>query len=207
HGSLVRKNWWRGLGLASMALIAGMVVVARDRPMFPAETIFSRLKEKHPHSHIIARLWLAYSFQSSVKTQRTALDAEIPPNEHLLGYATARGSQEAGKWVPFGCRRVIRVLPTDTPAQLQAMGIRYVLLDSEGLTDLKMTLGEWTNQLDGVLIGVTNFQAGPESRASDYLVRLNSPGTKRADASEMRAARWRDSLTKTPPPKTVHSGK
>jgi hypothetical protein len=178
HGVLVRKRWWQGLVLTSMLLTMAMLVVARDRPLFPAESILVPLKEKYPHWHFLSKAWDSYACRLSVETQRSVFQNEIPPDEHVIGYATVRGSQEPGKWVPFGCRKVERVLPTDTPAQLRAEGIRFVLVDEGGLGLLNMTIGDWTNQFNGVLIDTTNFEAIPGTTGTDYLVRLNPPGKK-----------------------------
>jgi hypothetical protein len=73
---------------------------------------------------------------------------------------------------------VERVLPTDTPTELQAKGIHYVLVDSGGLDLLGITINDWTNRYNGALIGTATFEALPGSTASDYLVRLNSPQNK-----------------------------
>jgi hypothetical protein len=177
HGVLVYRRWWQTLVLTSMLLTTAMVVVARDRPMFPAETILAQLMQKDPQSHLWARVWKSYACLQSVEAQRHAFQNEIPSNEAVLGYATVRGAQEPGKWVPFGCRRVVRVFPSETPAQLRAENIHYVLLDSESL-NLKMSVADWTNRLDAVLIGSTNFEKDANTTVSDYLVRLNPPGEK-----------------------------
>lgn len=175
HAVLARKKWWQRLGLAVMVVTAAMLVVARDRPLFPAESLLLPLKEKHPQWRFLSKAWDSYSCRLAMNTQRDAFRDVIPAREKVLGYATVRGEEEAGQWVPFGRRRVERVLPGDTPLELQAKGIHYVLVDSSGLGLLQMTIGDWTNRFDGVLVDSLQYESDPGVMAEDYLVRLNSP--------------------------------
>jgi hypothetical protein len=177
HSGLVRQKWWQLAALAAMFLTAGILVVSRERPLFPAETIILPLTQKHPQSKFLARTWESYACRLSVESQRNAFRNTIPAEEKVLGYATIRGSQEAGQWLPFGHRRVERVLLEDTPAGLQTKGIHFVLVDSSGLDYLNMTIADWTNQFEGVVIDSAEFETSPGNMAKDYLVRLNSPNT------------------------------
>lgn len=161
--------------MAGMLLTAAMLVLARGQPLFPAKTILLPLTEKHPQWKFLHRAWESYACRFSVEAQRNAFRTTIPVDEKVLGYATVRGAQEPGQWVPFGRRRVERVLLDDTPSQLQAKGIHYVLVDSGGLGYFEMTIGDWANRYDGVLIDSIEVEASPGTTAEDYLVRLNAP--------------------------------
>lgn len=169
---VVRKRWWQVLVVLSMVVTAAFLVVARNRPLFPAKTILQPLVERHPRWHFLARVWLSYSCRFSVEQQRNAFKNEIPPDEHVIGFATIRGSQEPGKWVPYGSLKVDRVLPIDTPAELEAKHIHYVLADDQ------LPIGFWTNQLDGVVLDKEAFEGMPGVTNFDYWIRLNSPSEK-----------------------------
>ena len=175
---VVQRRGWQMCALLAMLLTAGMLVVSRNRPLFPAETILSSLLRSHPQWHWLSRAQASFGSRASIDTQRNAFENVIPAGERVIGYATVRGSQEAGKWVPFGKRRVERVLPNDDPAELQANGIHYVLVDSDGLGLLNMTIGDWTNQFNGTLVGTIEYEQTAETTARDYLVRLNTPGRR-----------------------------
>ena len=177
HYLLVRRRWWQWSVLAAMLLTIGMVVVARNRPLFPAETIIVPLKEKYPNWKFLSKAWESFACRLSVEQQRNVFRYDIPAEEHVIGYATVRGSQEVGQWIPFERHRVERVLPTDTPAQLQARGIHYVIVDSSGLGYLNITIQDWTNQFNGTLVASMTMETNPGETGEDYLVRLN-PITK-----------------------------
>jgi hypothetical protein len=170
---VVRKRAWQICVLLAMLLTAGMLVVSQNRPLFPFETILASFSKSHPELHWLARAQASFGSRASINTQRNAFENVIPVDERVIGYATVRGSQEAGKWVPFGKRRVERVLPDDAPAELQALGIHYVLVDSDGLGLLGITIGDWTNRFDGTLVSTVEFELKPGTMAQDYLVRLN----------------------------------
>ena len=183
HSVLVRKKWWQWSGLMVMLLTAGMLVVARDRPLFPAESILVPLKEKHPQWKFLSKAWDSYACRLATDVQRNAFRDAIPAQEKVLGYATVRGEEEPGQWVPFGRRRVERVLPDDDPRDVQAKGIHYVLVDSSGLGLLQMTIGDWTNRFDGVLVGSLQYESSPGEFDQDYLVRLNAPGDEQTNGA------------------------
>jgi hypothetical protein len=177
QATLVRKRWWQYAGLGAMLLTIAMLIVVRNRPLFPAISILTPLKERYPQSHFVATLVDSYSHRLSMLKGRSAFENTIPAGEQVIGYVTVRGSQEAGQWVPFGHRRVERVLPGDKPAELQASGIHFVMIDSDGMGLSSTTLGDWTNRLNGVVVDSVEIHAATDNTITNYLVRLNPSGT------------------------------
>ncbi len=171
---LVRKQWWQKLVLAAMLATAGMLVVSRNRPLFPAVTIMTRVAQQHRNWHWAERVRESYAYRLSHDLQQRLFKSVLPAQEHVIGYATVRSSDEPGQWVPFGSRRVERVLPDDTAAELQARGIHFVLVDSDGMGLLGMSIGDWTNRFDGTLVDSKELESGPGETVGEYLVRLNA---------------------------------
>jgi hypothetical protein len=161
-----------------LVLTAGLLVVARNRPLFPAETILVPLKEKYPHWKFLAKAWDSYACRLSVETQRNVFRHSLPEDETVVGYVTIRGSQEAGLWLPFGSRHIERVLPDDTALQLQSAGVHFVVLDDESLKLLNVTIADWTNRYNAVLVDSIQYETQPGLTGTDYLVRLNPPHQK-----------------------------
>jgi hypothetical protein len=173
HACLARQGWWQKLGLLVMLFTAGVLVVSRSQPLFPAETLLVPLKEKYPHWKFLSKAWDSYACRLSVETQRNCFKGSLPPDESVIGYATVRGSQEAGLWLPFGRRRVVRVLPGDTLRQLQSAGVHYVVVDSDGLQMSGTTIEQWVKRYGGVLVDQMEFETQPGNTGRDYLVHLN----------------------------------
>jgi len=178
QAGLVRLRWWQRLALLVLVLTAGLLVVARNRPLFPAETILVPLKEKYPHWKFLAKAWDSYACRLSVETQRNVFRHSLPEDETVVGYVTIRGSQEAGLWLPFGSRHIERVLPDDTALQLQSAGVHFVVLDDESLKLLNVTIADWTNRYNAVLVDSIQYETQPGLTGTDYLVRLNPPHQK-----------------------------
>jgi hypothetical protein len=177
--NLARRLWWQRLGLSSMLLTAALLVVSRDRPLFPAVTITGRLQAAHPQSKLLSRLWLSYAWPRSVEQQRNFLRKDLPPDGGVVGYATTSGCAEPGLWLPFGSRRVERVLADDTPEQLRSQGICYVLVEDYALVAAQMTLEQWMQHYDASLVDQLEFHEDPYRPPGHYyLVRLNQPPGK-----------------------------
>lgn len=172
--NLVRRLWWQRLGILSMLLTAAVLVVSRDRPLFPAVTIISRLHDAHPQSKFLSRLWLSYTWPRSVEQLRNYFRKDLPPDEHIIGYATVSGGAEMGLWLPFGSRRVERVLADDTPEQLRAQGMHYVLVEDFALGASHTTIDQWMQRYDARLVDQLEFLEDPYRPPGHlYLVRLN----------------------------------
>jgi len=178
HALLVREKWWQRASLTAIILSMAILVIARDRPLFPANTILLSLAEKHPQWKFLVREQKSYAVRLALAAQRNVFRNAIPAEAKVLGYATVRGGLEPGQWIPFEQRRVERVLPDDTPSQLQAKDIHYVLVDGSGLGFLNLTIGDWTNRFGAVLVDSVAIETIPGTIETNYLVRLNTPGTK-----------------------------
>jgi hypothetical protein len=172
--NMARRLWWQRLGLLSMLLTAAVLVVSRDRPLFPAVTITGRLHTAHPQSKFLSQLWLSYAWPRSVELQRNYFRKDLPPGERIVGYATSiNGSSEIGLWLPFGSRRVERVLADDTPEQLRLEGIRYVLVEHYVLEASQTTIEQWMQRYDADLVDKLEYLEDPYRPPGHlYLVRL-----------------------------------
>ncbi len=172
QAALVRRKWWQRLGLLIMVFACGMLVTARDRPLFPAQSIFSWLHEKWPQAKLVSR---TYNTVSTISTLREAarrpFQGALPPGEKVIGYAVREGSLEPSLRRPFGSRRVERIMPEDTPDELRAEGIRYVVVE-ENFLKQGQTLEGWLAQYRAVLVQQLTTKIPSGEAFHVYLVRL-----------------------------------
>jgi hypothetical protein len=176
HERIVRRHWWQRLAWLVMLLAVAVLAVSRSRPLFPALAITERLKTARPQSKFSQRLWLAYAWEVSTRQQLNYFQKDLPQDEGVVGYATVNNCAEAGLWLPFGARRVVRILPEDMPGQLRAQGIQLVLIDQYALAAVQMTLDGWLQHFDASLVDQLEFLEDPYRPPSHlYLVRLNPP--------------------------------
>jgi hypothetical protein len=174
HERIVRRRWWQRLAWLVMLLAVAVLMTARSRPLFPAVTITEKLKDGHPHSRFLEHLWLSYAWMDSYGERRNHFQKDFPAEEKVAGYATVNGCGEMGLWLPFGSRRVVRVLAEDTPEQLQAQGIHFVLVEDVALDAAHLNLEQWMQRYDARLVDQLEFYEDPyRPRGHYFLVRLN----------------------------------
>lgn len=174
--NLTRRLWWQKFGLLSMLTTVLVLIVSRDRPLFPAVTLTSGLHGAHPQSKNVTRLWVAYAWPQSIGSRRDYFLADLPPDERIIGYATVNGVEEIGLWVPFGRRQVERVLADDSPEQVRAKGIHYVLVEGILLDAEQITIEQWLQRYEASVVKQLEFLQDPYRPPGHlYLVRLNPP--------------------------------
>lgn len=170
---LVRRRWWQWFGLMVMLSTVGLLVVSRNRPLFPAQTMVHWLRTGHPNSQLIARLDFSFEANAMALEQGKRIAKDLPPDEKLIGYATLIGSAEPALWFPLGQRRVYRLTMEDTPEELKAQGIRDVVVDSNILNLSRETIGQWMDTYQAALVDTADCQTQPGLPPFHlYLVRL-----------------------------------
>ncbi len=159
HARLVRQAAWQWLACAVMLMAVTLLILSRGHPLFPAQTLFDWLREKYPGSRSVARLSVSFATQQFVQTQLHAFQNDLPPGETTIGYySTFNCIAEPGLWQPFLHRRVERVIPGDSPAQLRRRPIRYLVVDEQALLHSNQTIGQWLKIYDAELVKEVAFR-------------------------------------------------
>ncbi|HXF11344.1 MAG TPA: hypothetical protein VN625_11215, partial [Desulfuromonadaceae bacterium] len=173
QSALVRRRWWRSLSLVIMAATIPLLIISRDRPLFPAQTILNALKTRHPGSNFISHVSLTYAEQPAFEAERAFVRNHLPPDTKVLGYAATGREEESLLWLPYGTRRVEVVLPADTLGDLQQMGMHYVVVKDEFLRQTGILLDQWITRYNGTLVKQWEFLENPyDAPARYYLVQL-----------------------------------
>jgi hypothetical protein len=185
HLDLTRKHLWKWMACIVMLASIALVFTSHLHPMFPARTISTWLRDRCPHSKLAVEIGALYAYRADIEAERNLFESDLPPNTSVVGMALP-GDIEVGFWFPLGQRRVIEILPHDTPKELHSLGIEYVVVKGASLRIVNKTICQWMTQYNAELIKDLSF-AGEFGKPPDhiYLVRLNSffssPETKLAD--------------------------
>ncbi len=172
---LVRRRWWQSSALLVMAVAVMLVIISRDRPLFPSQTVLGWLESKYPNSKLVSNISKTYAETPAFEEQRRFLKKNLPPDEMILGFATAGGEGESLLWLPYGHRRVQRILPDDTPEQLRSWGVHYVVVQPVFLLWSGETLQQWIARYNGILVKQWEFTGDPYFPPErSYLVRLQN---------------------------------
>lgn len=183
YSRVARQRWWQHFGLLMMAMSLVTLMLVRSRPLFPADTLLGWLHKKHPHSHAISQALNSFSNRLSLENVRSCFKGQIPTGEKIIGYAATIGMVEPGLWLPWGERRVQRVLPADTSGQLLARGIHYVVV--ENFTENGDIIEGWMAKYHARPVAEFSFKIDPyQSPTRLYLVCLQRQGTMPPSATQ-----------------------
>jgi len=175
QSALTRQRWWQRLGLLILLLAAGLVVVARNRPLLPAQTLVTGLQARHPHWGFLAKAEFLYSNRVAIENMRALVPPALPPGEAVIGYAATVGRSEPWVWLPFGTHRVEDVIPGETREQLLAKGIRYVAVEDSFLTRLNLDIDQLAAEMNGEVLERWSFEKDLNAPpAGLFLMRLRS---------------------------------
>jgi hypothetical protein len=123
-GAYRSRIWNLAVGCCFAALMLTLVV-SGARPLWPALTVLRAFKADESASPALERAWNVYSFYQQRPDAFLPLVAVLPAGLNRIGLLSGN-TPEASLWKPFGSRRVIHILPTDSPASLRERGIQYV---------------------------------------------------------------------------------
>ena len=169
---VVRQRWWQITSLSLMLLTLVMVSLIRDRPLFPVLTLSHYLARTFPNSTLPPRIASAFSGGLERDKFLTFLAAKLPADQTMIGYAVFMEAQEPCLWLPWGQRTVMRVLPTDQPADWSAAGVHYIVMESFYLDANKQDLAGWLKQNHGVLVADYVRNAAQNVPPHVYLIKL-----------------------------------
>ena len=171
HELLTRRPWWRALALLVVASVIPLVILSRSRPLWPVDTVLSRLEHSFPNSGAVHKARLTFAFSAGFnRTLQPLLDL-LPAGEQRIGYAAAATSHETSLWRPFGQRRVLRVRQTDAPETLSAWGLRFVFVELDA--DEPETIQAWCRRYQSRVRGQAAYRTEPEAPEQYvYLVEL-----------------------------------
>ena len=169
---VVRQRWWQITSLSLMLLTLVMVSLIRDRPLFPVLTLSHYLARTFPNSTLPPRIASAFSGGLERDKFLTFLAAKLPADQTKSGYAVFMEAQEPCLWLPWGQRTVMRVLPTDQPADWSAAGVHYIVMESFYLDANNQDLAGWLKQNHGVLLADYVRNAAQKVPPHVYLIKL-----------------------------------
>jgi hypothetical protein len=149
---LIRRRWWRAgvIGIWLMAVL--LLILSPARPLFPAQTVLSFLRQRGVAGPAITRAEKVYSVYGQRHDAFAPVVRVLPPDLKVLGFVTF-DDPEPSLWWPFGSRRIVHIGPDDTADFLRNAGVHYVLISPEKYTLLfHSSLESWLNQMRATVV-------------------------------------------------------
>jgi hypothetical protein len=167
QSQIVARRWWRGLVWLNFALALLVLVLTPPRPLWPAQTILSRLSARHPANSLLARASGVYSVYASRSDPLADVRDLLPAGLEKVGFMGTEDDIEMSFWRPFLRTRVYDLLVTDTADDIRARGLEYVVVGGFNLQTHNLTLHQWLDRTGAELVATTNatikLSEGPQA--------------------------------------------
>lgn len=176
HEQLLRSRWWKGLVACVLGLAFLLIVILPARPLWPAQLVMDKLRLSYPSSPLLKRAQTVYSVYAGRYDAFAPIIAILPQDATVLGFLTF-DDPETSLWQPLGTRRIKHVTPSDTRQDLEAEGIKYVLVSAHSYA-LKIPFEELLRKYDAELVKTVPLILRASDGLTDwYLIKLKPTST------------------------------
>jgi hypothetical protein len=167
-GRVMRRRIFKWGGLIAMLSALPLVILCPERPLFPVQIVSDFMIEFHVSPVSLARYNQVYSVYAARADVFKDLHVFIPPGKQVIGYLAGDDDSETSLWRPFGTRKVIDVTPVDSPVEMKAQGIRYVVISDNALSEeyhqtITSLATTWSATLVAKKSVVLKAHVGPET--------------------------------------------
>ena len=152
QAGVVRRRWWQMLVAGVLLLALLVLVLTPGRPLWPAQTVLSKVLAWNPGQRSIARALAVYSVYDARSDPLANVRALLPEGLSVVGFMGTADDIDISLWRPFGQRRVEHVLLSDSPGQIRQRHIRYVVVGGGNLADHNTTLAAWQERTGAELV-------------------------------------------------------
>lgn len=155
---LIRQAWWHGLMWLTFLTAFFVLIVTPPRPLWPAQTILTKLHDRHPESRLITRALATYTAYSIRHDPLAEVRNLLPPDLKVVGMVAGPDDLDISLWRPFGSRRVAHLgVHEADDAQIKARNIKYAVISDLILQLEQVSLADWLAKTHGEI--VTNVTA------------------------------------------------
>ena len=173
QSQIVRRRWWRALAGGTLVLAFVVLILTPDRPLWPAQTILSKLAAKHPGNHLISRALDVYTVYAKRSDPLAGVRDLLPKDVQTVGFIGAEDDCDISLWLPLGSRRVEHFKLSDPPERFRQARVEYAVVGGLNLQLRGMTLDAWLQKTGAEVVATTNAtQKVSEGPQAWYVVRF-----------------------------------
>ena len=152
QADIVRRRWWRVVAWGVVLLSVPVLVLTPGRPLWPAQTILSRLVAWKPEQPMLKRALTVYTVYDVRSDPLANVRALLPQGLAVVGFMGTPDDIDISLWRPFGSRRVAQILLSDSPEQIRQRHIKYAVVGEVNLRENHTTLAEWQKRTGAELV-------------------------------------------------------
>ena len=173
QSQIIRRRWWRALAGGTMALAFVVLILTPDRPLWPAQTILSKLTATHPNQHLISRALDVYTVYAKRSDPLAGVRDLLPKDVQTVGFIGAEDDCDISLWLPLGSRRVEHFRLSDPPERFRQARVEYAVVGGLNLQLRGTTLDAWLQKTGAEVVASTNAtQKVSEGPQMWYVVRF-----------------------------------
>lgn len=177
QSAVVRRGWWRGAEVLVLLIALGVLVVTPPRPLWPAQTVLSRLVAARPDNALLRRALTVYEVYAVRPDCLAPVRAVLPAALRVVGFIATGDDLDISLWRPYGSRRVRHYHLEDPAARLRAEGVEWVVIGGLHLKLENRTLESWLAETGAELVTTLTLTVkASEGPQPWHVVRL--PGAK-----------------------------
>lgn len=152
-----RGGIWRFAVVICFIAAGSTMILSPARPLWPALTILKAAEAEGSSNPAIQRAWDVYTIYRKRPEAFAPMLDMIPEDAGLIGLLSDN-TPEASLWKPFGKRRVLHILPTDSSDSIRERGIEYIVAGERRMEIGPFpTLEEFCREFGAEIIGSDDF--------------------------------------------------
>ena len=132
--NVVRLSAWRWFACLGALMAVPVLILSPARPLWPALTILGRLDSK-ARFPLLQRAVQVYTTYRGRHDALGAIRDSLPAGVQIIGLVDGGGDLESGLWWPLGSRRVMHLLPNESPNDVRASGVQVLCASERVLKD------------------------------------------------------------------------
>lgn len=156
QSQIVRRAWWRVLAGIVVFFAFVVLVLAPDRPLWPARTVLAKIAARHPENHPVSRALEVYTVYSRRSDPLAGVRDLLPPDITTVGFLGAEDDCDISLWLPLGSRRVEHFLLSDPPSRFREKKVEYAAVGGLNLKLRGVALDDWLEKTGAEIVGTTN---------------------------------------------------
>ncbi|MDR2462564.1 MAG: hypothetical protein LBD30_02150, partial [Verrucomicrobiales bacterium] len=145
-GRRLKRRPWKILATLVMSSSALVLILSPARPLLPATLMMKSLRRVGAPSAVLDRVHTICTTYASRSDAFADIHRQLPADEHALAIIQQGDDTIASFWRPFGSRRVVEAMISDTKEELLRQNIHYVAVN--GLMADPQRLAELQRQWD-----------------------------------------------------------
>jgi hypothetical protein len=174
QSTLIRLKWWRGLTWLTFLTAFVVLIVTPPRPLWPAQTILTQLRDKYPDQRLINRALVTYQTYAIRHDPLAALRSHWPADLKVIGMLGSPDDLDISLWRPFGSRRVAHLSAhSEDHEKIRARQIEYAVVSGLHLRMEQVDRTAWLARTRGEVLATNTVtvtvSTGPQEW---YLVRF-----------------------------------